>query len=125
MEKIGAINIFKRSVEKHGLYYTLFYGDGDSKCYTAVKNIYGPNKPVTKYECIGHFQKRVGNRLRKLMKEKKLGGAKRLTNTKIDILQNYFGIALRNNTGELEKMTNPIIASVMAYYKHTASHYAF
>ena len=68
--------------------------------------------PVTKYECIGHFQKRVGNRLRKLRKEKKLGGAERLTNTKIDILQKYFGIALRNNIGDLEKMTNAIIASV-------------
>ena len=39
MEKIGAINIFKRSVETHGLYYTPFYGDGDSKSYTTVKNI--------------------------------------------------------------------------------------
>ena len=64
------------------------------------------------YECIGHFQKRVGNRLRKLRKEKKLGGAKRLTNKKIDILQKYFGIALRNNIGDLEKMTNAITASV-------------
>ena len=32
--------------------------------------------------------------------------------TKIDVLQNYFAIALRNNVGDLEKMTNAVIASV-------------
>ena len=31
------------------------------------------------------------------IKEKKLGVTKRLTNSKIDILQNYFGIALIQN----------------------------
>ena len=40
---------------------------------------------------------RVGNRLRKLREEKKLGVTKRLTKSKIDILQNYFGITLRQN----------------------------
>ena len=46
---------------------------------------------------IGHYQKRVGNRLKKLRKEKKLGGKNRLTDAKIDILQNYFSIVLRQN----------------------------
>ena len=73
MEKIGAINMFKRSVEKLGLYYTSFFGGVDSKSNTAVKNLYGPDKPVTKYECIGHFQKLVGSCLRKWRTEKKLG----------------------------------------------------
>ena len=36
MEKVGAVTIFERSVEKHGLYYTKFYGDDDSKSFTAV-----------------------------------------------------------------------------------------
>ena len=62
-----------------------------------MKDIYGSEKPVSKYERIGHYQKRVGNRLRKIRKDKKLGVVKRLTNTKIDKLQNYFGIALRQN----------------------------
>ena len=78
MEKVGATNIFERSVQKHGLYYTSFYGDGE--------NVYGPVKPVTKYECIGHYQKRVrkrvGNGSGKLRKEKKLGGTKRSTTSK-------------------------------------------
>ena len=94
MEKAGSVSIFQRSIEKNGLRYTTFYGDGDSKSFNAVENIYGDDYPVIKQECIGHYQKRVGNRLRKLRKEKKLGGKKRLTNKNIDTLQNYFGIGM-------------------------------
>ena len=57
-----------------------------------MKDIYGSEKTESKYECIRHYQNRVGNR--------ELGGVKRLTNVKIDELQNYFDIALRENVGE-------------------------
>ena len=77
-----------------------------------MKDIYGSEKPVSKYGCIGHYQKRVGNRLRKIRKDKKLGGVKRLANTKIDKLQNYFGIALRQNAGNLENMQKTILHSL-------------
>ena len=88
------------------------YGDGDSKSFSGVENIYGPEKKVTKFECIGHYQKRVGSRLRKLKKSTKgLGGKGRLTDAKIDTLQNYFGIALRQNVGNLE-MVNACMASM-------------
>ena len=104
METAGAKKIFEASVEKHKLYYTSFYGDGDSKAYPAVKNVYEPDKPVTKYECIGHYQKRIGTRMRKKKKKTKgLGGRGRLTDAIIDKLQNYFGIALRQNCGDLNK----------------------
>ena len=56
----------------------------------AFANIYGDHddsKKIIKYECIGHYQKRVSNRLRKLCTELKLGGKNRLTNQKIDTLQ--------------------------------------
>ena len=66
MEKVGAVKMFERSVETRRLYYTSFYGNGDSKSYSAVKDIYGPTKLVKKFECIGHYQKHIGNRLRKL-----------------------------------------------------------
>ena len=36
----GADRIFQRSVEKHNLRYTEFYGDGDSKSFTRVKGVY-------------------------------------------------------------------------------------
>ena len=50
MEIAGATKIFNSSKENHGLYYTFFYGDGDSKAYPAVKDIYGPNKLIKKFE---------------------------------------------------------------------------
>lgn len=112
MECAGATTIFGRSVEKYGLYYTSFYGDGDSKAYPAVKDIY-ENKTIVKRECIGHYQKRVGCRLRKLKKNTKgLGGRGKLTDAKIDTLQNYFGIALRNNKGNLNQMIKACKASM-------------
>ena len=49
---------------------------------------------VTKFECIGHVQKRVGTALRKVRKEKKLGGKGKLTDKMIDRLQNYYGVAV-------------------------------
>ena len=128
MEKVGTERIFERSVQKHKLYYTEFFGDGDSKAFASVQNVYGPNKKVIKQECIGHYQKRVGNRLRKLKKENKnLGGKakskddQRLTIAKIDILQNYFGIALRQHVGDLDAMVKGCMASMfhVANYHET------
>ena len=94
MEPEGVKRIFGRSITKSKLRYTDFYGDGDSKSHPAVENIY-KNKTVRKLECIGHIQKRVGNRCRKLkLRVKGLGGTGKLTNVMIDRLQNYFGIAV-------------------------------
>jgi len=43
--------------------------------------------------------------LRKLKKEKKgLGGKGKLTDAMIDRLQNYYGIAIRSNVGDLAQM---------------------
>ena len=84
MEVAGATTIFGRSMEKHNLRYTQFYGDGDSKNYEKVKNLY-TDVVVEKFECVGHVQKRLGNRLRK-KEVKGLGGKKRLTDEIIDRL---------------------------------------
>ena len=62
-EIAGATKIFSSSKEKHGLYYSSFYGDADSKVYPALKNMYDPTKPIKKFDCVGHYQKRVGSRL--------------------------------------------------------------
>ncbi|GFW44896.1 uncharacterized protein LOC101238613 [Trichonephila clavipes] len=61
--------------------YNEYYGDGDSKGYESVKNFYGINT-VTKLECIGHVQKRK-----------------------------YYGIAIRSNVGNLQKMMSSVIAA--------------
>ena len=73
---------------------------------------------VEKLKCVDHIQKRVGNRLRNLKKNvKDLGGRGKITNNVIDCLQNYFGIAVRSNVGDLEDMNNGICASLF----HVAS----
>ncbi|GFU68873.1 uncharacterized protein TNCV_1548571 [Trichonephila clavipes] len=111
MEAVGAFRIFERSLIKRDLQYTEYYGDGDSKGFLQVKDIYGENS-VTKLECIGHIQKRVGSRLRKLKKNTKgLGGKGKLTDKFIDKLQNYYGTAIRSNVGCLEKMQSALIAA--------------
>ena len=114
MEPEGAERIFKRSNEKHGLHYTKYFGDGDSKSYQRVKNTYKDSgKIVDKFECIGHVQKRVGAALRKLRKDNKdVRGKGKLTDKMIDRLQNYYGIAIRSNANNLEGMKKAILASL-------------
>ncbi|GFU41482.1 uncharacterized protein LOC101238613 [Trichonephila clavipes] len=66
--------------------YNEYYGDGDSKGYESVKNFYGINT-VTKLECIGHVQKR-----------------------------NYYGIAIRKQCSNLQKMMSSVIAAFFTVY---------
>ena len=77
MQTAEATKISSSSKKKHVLRYTSFYGNGDSKAYPAVKDIYGPNKSMcrkSKFECVGHYQKRVGSRLRNLKKQQNAKG---------------------------------------------------
>ena len=92
METVDAEK-YSKSVTKHNLYYTSFYGD--SKAFRVLENAYGSEKPVKKYECIGHCQKKVETRLQKKKDVNELGGKDRLTDAKTDTLQNQFDIALR------------------------------
>ncbi|GFT24202.1 uncharacterized protein TNCV_2064371 [Trichonephila clavipes] len=112
MEAVGATRIFQHSIVKQGLKYAHYYGDGDSKGFISVKDTYGKDS-VTKYECIGHVQKRVGTRLRKLKsKNKNLSGKGKLTDSFIDRLQNYYGIAVRSNVGNLSGLQQNVIAAL-------------
>ena len=77
METAGATKIFVH--QKWSVYYTSFYGHGDSKAYPAVKDIYGPSKSTKKFDCVTHYQKRVCSRFRNLKKEHKRNGKKRKT----------------------------------------------
>ena len=117
MEVTGARRIFARSVQKRGLNYTEYLGDGDSKGFDVV-SAEKPDSNLKKLECVGHVQKRVGTRLRNLKKMvKNLGGRGKLTNKLIDKLQNYYGIAVRSNVGNLQGMKKAIHASLF----HVAS----
>ena len=105
MEASGVLRIFEKSATELKLCYTTYIGDGDSKAYQTVvaANPY-PGKNIIKGECVGHVQKRVDGRLRKFVKVhgsdilidvKKLGGAGRLHAKIINVLQNYYGLAIR------------------------------
>ncbi|GFV31582.1 uncharacterized protein TNCV_4790841 [Trichonephila clavipes] len=111
METVGVYRIFERSEAKPQSSIYVLLRDGDSKAFNNVKDIYGYDS-VVKYECIGHVQKRVGSRLRKLKKcTKGLGGKGKLTDKFIDTLQNYFGIAIRIMSAIYSNMQTAVIAA--------------
>ena len=123
MESAGAVQIFRRSVERFNLRYTKYLGDGDSSSFSKVQEAkpYGDQVIITKLECIGHIQKRIGSRLRqlkidwrgkKLVDGKGIGGKGRLTDAAVNKLQNYFGIAIRTNTDSIYAMKKSIYASL-------------
>ncbi|GFX54848.1 uncharacterized protein TNCV_3317651 [Trichonephila clavipes] len=112
MEAVGATRIFHRSIVKRGFKYAYYYFDGDSKGFISVKDTYGKDS-VTKYKCIGHVQKRVGARLRKLKyKNKNLSDKGKLTDSFIDRLQNYYRIGVRSNVGNLSGLQQNVIAAL-------------
>ena len=124
MDIQGAVDLWTRSEEKYNLRYVTFIGDGDCKGYQAVANSspYGAECEVEKEECVGHVQKRVGTCLRDLKKRlgtkkltdgKPIGGQGRLLDRMIDLLQNYFGKAIRNNTTDLQAMAKAAWAALM------------
>ena len=74
MEPEGAERIFWRSEERHGLRYTQYLGDGDSKSYSKIKNADPPvyeGVEIAKLECCGHVQKCMGQQLTNKVSELK------------------------------------------------------
>ena len=68
-------------------------------------------------ECVGHIQKRLGSRLRTLRQTykgrnlsdgKKLSGRGRLTDRAINLLQNYFGMAISRQNDDVASMKRAI-----------------
>ena len=97
---------FEGSTESSNVRYHKCFGDGDSEAYPTVTNTYCPDM-IENFECVGHYQKRLGCRLRKLKKNNK--GLETLTEPAIDKLQNYFGIA----GGTVAQMATAIWASFL------------
>ena len=105
------------------LKYNVMVGDGDTgsfgKICQAIKQKYGDSYSITKEECVGHVQKRMGTNLReykrkgksrKLADGKHISGIGRLTDKKIDQMQNYYGQAIRRNKGNMDGMMTSINA---------------
>ncbi|GFY12247.1 uncharacterized protein TNCV_283501 [Trichonephila clavipes] len=103
METVGMVRIFQRSLSHRSVRYTSYIGDGDSKTFSSItaSNPYGEDITVSKIECVGHVQKRMGTRLRKLKQMssklsdgKSIGGKGRLTDRMIDLITTYYGNAM-------------------------------
>lgn len=101
MEAAALIEIFSTSEAFNGIRYIEYLGGGDMKSHHDIMaaDPY-PGMTVKKLECVGHVQKRVGNRLRALKnsykgrKDDEAKVVKKLTHKQINKLQNYYGIAL-------------------------------
>ena len=125
MERDAAVVMFTRSVEKRNLIYSVYVGDGDTNSFGAVsaalQEKFGDEYPITKEDCIGHIERRMGAALRNYKNKggtlpdgKGGGGTGRLTAKVIDQIQTYYGYAIRNNKGD----TGAIIKAIWAIYYH-------
>ncbi|GFV62905.1 uncharacterized protein TNCV_3719111 [Trichonephila clavipes] len=126
METVGMIRMFQRSLSHRSVRYTSYIGDGDSKTFSSItaSNPYGEDITVSKIECVGHVQKRMGTRLRKLKQMssklsdgKSIGGKGRLTDRMIDLITTYYGNAIRQNKTCMSDMRK----AVWAVYFHIRS----
>ncbi|XP_072032290.1 uncharacterized protein [Amphiura filiformis] len=115
-----------RSEDTLGLRYTTYVGDGDSSSFSRItqEQPYGPDVTTIKEECVGHIQKRMGCRLRKLVEKKKgvkLADGKtfdekgRLHRKRVDLLQGFYGKALRTNKGNPEAASAETMAGLYHY----------
>ena len=114
MEVEAAVRLWQRSEERHGLLYTGFLSDGDSKAHKAVSDLNIYTEPIVKEECINHVHKRMGTALINLSKQKRLGGRGhgRLTKEKAIKFQHYFRHAITHNIGNQDGMRTAIWASL-------------
>ncbi|GFU19818.1 uncharacterized protein TNCV_4283521 [Trichonephila clavipes] len=94
-----------------------------SSCKEA--KVYGDTE-VEKLECVGHVQKRMGTRLRNILKMSKgiklsdgknISGRGRLTRKEVDSIQHYYGLAIRKNLSSVEDMKR----AIWAIYFHKLS----
>ena len=133
MEVVAVIEMFSRSVEKYGVKIGDYIGyDVDSKTSSNLVKAkpYGEDCTINKKECVGHVQKRMGARLREIVKNsvedkvvktgknagkkrrsKVLGGKGKSTAKMIDNLSRYYGSAIRYNCDFVVKMKNAIWAT--------------
>ena len=123
MEPHGTMELFKRSLD-FNIRYTHLISDGDSTTYSLLQSAqpYGPEHPIVKLDCVGYVQKRMGTGLRnlktkyrgqKLEDGKTIGGAGRLTDERINSLQNYYGDAIRRHKDDLSGMIKAVQATLL------------
>ena len=97
MEGSAAVEIWKRSVERHNLVYSTYVGDGDSSSFKNLVNSdpYGGVESIRKEECLGHVQKR----LKKHLKKKSIQFSK-LSVGKIERVGQLYALVVSQNRGK-------------------------
>ncbi|XP_011858297.1 PREDICTED: uncharacterized protein LOC105555866 [Vollenhovia emeryi] len=114
IEVDGVKEVFGRSIEKYGVMYTRYIGDGDTKTFKGIIDFNPYNVPVKKLECVLHVKKRMGSRLRSEKKKHKGIGGKgsgKLTDKLINDLTAYYGLAITRHIDSIEDMKNTIWAT--------------
>eukprot|EP00795_Rhopilema_esculentum_P017497 gene17497-9115_t len=120
MEVACAKNLWSRSLQKYKFRYTIMLCDGDSKAFSAVRELapYGPDVKIEKEDCINHVSKRMGSALRNLVAESKaqkqpVSGKGKLTQEKMLKIQNYYGRAIKNHAGDIPLLKKRIMAILL------------
>lgn len=125
MEVDGLVNAIRSIYDKYGYQVTKYLSDGDSRAYKKACEVF--EWSIEKLECVNHFSKRLGTRLRNAIqhsrprvdgrfKRSRLSGKGKLTNKAVDRLQSYFGFVIRQscNVDEMRR-------SIQALYNHVSS----
>ncbi|GFW42755.1 uncharacterized protein TNCV_473451 [Trichonephila clavipes] len=125
MEVDGMKEIFQRSVPQRNAKYIKYIGDGDTKTFPELQRT-APYS-IEKVECVGHIQKRMCARLRKLKTMnrgkklsdgKSISGKNRLTDKFIDTITTYYGNAIRQNNSSISDMRQALWA-IYCHYRST------
>ncbi|GFW32861.1 uncharacterized protein TNCV_1774292 [Trichonephila clavipes] len=125
MEVDGMKEIFQRSVPQRNAKYIKYIGDGDTKTFPELQRT-APYY-IEEVECVGHIQKRMGARLRKLKTMnrgkklsdgKSISGKNRLTDKFIDTITTYYGNAIRQNNSSVRDMRQALWA-IYCHYRST------
>ncbi|KAJ8882017.1 hypothetical protein PR048_018505 [Dryococelus australis] len=121
MEADAAVKIFRRSVLKRGVRYVQFLGDGNFKAYKSVW--LNQNHIRIRWSMLDMHKTRWAHtsKNKQTLRTTVLSDGKllrsRLTDTTINELRQYYGMAIRNNTHDLASMRK----AVWATYFHKLS----
>ena len=120
MEAECAQRLWKRSIKKNNFKYTTMLSDGDSKSYGAIVALkpYGDKVSIEKEDCVNHVSKRMGTALRNLVAKAKaqkrsISGKGKLTEMKIKKIQNYYGRAIKEYSGDIDMLKRRIMAILL------------
>lgn len=118
MESEGAVEIIRSLDKNKNLRISHYLGDGDCKAFAKVNSTF--DWLLTKWECVNHYAKKMGNHLlKKKQSIKGLGGSGKgsLTNDACRKIQSYYHWIITTSKGDVPMMKRRI----EALYQHLVS----